>query len=202
MTFPLLQHRTAWRAEVAVFGAAVLALGTFLVTAAPLGRAPALLVLAALGLLLWSGLEYAWHRFVQHRVEPFARWHLGRPRPPTAVPGWVEVLGAVSGVALAAALATLAAGWLLGPLNTCALALGLFTGYLGYALVHRAVHQTGPHAADPALAAPGTRPPAGFDWMRHRALWHARHHRMQQPCCYGISTTVWDRVFGTSGHPH
>jgi len=185
----------ALRAEIAIYGLAVSALGAFLLLTAPLGRAPGLLVVAALGLLLWSGIEYALHRFVQHRMAPFARWHLPDSPQALARPG-----RALAGALVAALLATLAgmaglvAWWLLGALNTSALALGLCTGYLGYTVMHQAVHR----AAEREQA----RQPIRFDWLQHKAVWHAHHHRTNPPCCYGVSTTLWDRVFGTTGHPH
>lgn len=191
MSHPTIEHSpAALRAELVVYGAAVAALATFLLAAAPLGRAPGLLMLAALGLLLWSGLEYALHRHVQHGIEPFAGWHLGHHRPTTAWMGLSLLLGAV----VLTTLVVLPAWWLLGPLNTSALALGLFTGYLGYTLTHLAVHRAA--LDEPAEAV------SGFDWLRHRTVWHTRHHQMPQTCCYGVSTTLWDRVFGTTGHPH
>jgi sterol desaturase/sphingolipid hydroxylase (fatty acid hydroxylase superfamily) len=33
--------------------------------------------------------------------------------------------------------------------------------------------------------------------MTRRKRWHARHHHMA--ACYGVSTSFWDRVFGTTG---
>jgi len=63
-----------------------------------------------------------------------------------------------------------------------ALTLGLLTGYLGYAITHHAIHHW---RADNA-------------WLKERKYWHALHHHSEQPGCYGVTSSVWDRVFGST----
>ena len=62
-----------------------------------------------------------------------------------------------------------------------ALTLGMTAGYLAYALVHHATHHW------------RSRGP----WMTRRKHWHARHHHLA--ACYGVSSSFWDRVFGSTG---
>jgi cyclopropane-fatty-acyl-phospholipid synthase len=182
--FSIEQSAKAYRADFVFYAVAIALLSGFLLWAAPVGRAPALLALAIIGLVLWSALEYALHRFVLHGINPFARWHREHHRRPTARVGTPTVLSAslLTGVVL------LPAWWLLGSLPASALSLGLFTGYLGYALTHHAVH----HGL--------SRKAPDFGWLRHQTLWHARHHHLAQPCCFGVTTRAWDHVFGTAGH--
>lgn len=57
---------------------------------------------------------------------------------------------------------------------------GFFLGYLLYSFVHRATHVY--------------KPPKGFE-----KLWahHSLHHYKYPNACFGVSNTLWDRVFGT-----
>ncbi len=57
---------------------------------------------------------------------------------------------------------------------------GFFLGYLLYSFVHRATHVY--------------KPPKGF-----ANLWahHSLHHYKYPNKCFGVSNTIWDRVFGT-----
>jgi cyclopropane-fatty-acyl-phospholipid synthase len=65
--------------------------------------------------------------------------------------------------------------------KACALTLGLVVGYLAYGVTHHATHHW---RADSA-------------WLRRRKRWHALHHHQKRPCCYGVTTTFWDQLFGT-----
>lgn len=73
----------------------------------------------------------------------------------------------------------------LGPWRGGALTLGVLIGYLGYPLTHHALHHQS----------------AQSPWLQRRQRWHARHHHLMQPCCFGVTSGVWDRVFRTAGHP-
>lgn len=57
---------------------------------------------------------------------------------------------------------------------------GLLTGYLGYIFVHYQVHTSNPPK-----------------WMKSRMLHHAKHHYQYEDKAFGVSTTFWDKVFGT-----
>ena len=35
-------------------------------------------------------------------------------------------------------------------------------------------------------------------WLKERKRWHALHHRRGEwPACYGVTTSFWDRLFGS-----
>ena len=58
---------------------------------------------------------------------------------------------------------------------------GFILGYLMYGTMHYAIHAWNPP----------------FKWMK--SLWrnHHLHHYKNEGKGYGVSTTLWDRVFGT-----
>ncbi len=139
----------------------------------------ALLIL--LGAFAWTLAEYLLHRFDGHGMRgktPFSRNHLRHHADPTwfAEP-WKKAI--------------LAAG-ILGPLfGGLTLALGLavalpFTGaftatWLAYEWIHRRIH---------------THPPRGpyGRWARRHHLLH--HHRSPKRN-HGVTSPLWDLVFGT-----
>jgi sterol desaturase/sphingolipid hydroxylase (fatty acid hydroxylase superfamily) len=44
--------------------------------------------------------------------------------------------------------------------------------------------------------------PARRSWLRQRRYWHALHHGgAGQPCCYGVSSKLWDTVFDSLPKP-
>jgi sterol desaturase/sphingolipid hydroxylase (fatty acid hydroxylase superfamily) len=180
--FDIEYSKAAYRADFAFYTAAVLALAAFLLVEAPAGRRAEIAALALLGLAGWSLIEYALHRFVLHGVQPFRRWHLEHHRRPRALLGAPTILSA----ALIAALVFLpirASGdaWQAG-----ALTWGVMTGYLAYGITHHALHHW------------------RFDstWLRRRKHWHALHHHGDQPGCYGVTSAVWDHLFGTAPRRH
>ena len=63
------------------------------------------------------------------------------------------------------------------------LVFGLYAGYNYFALVHHQQHHRGQDVACVAY------------WRRLEQLHHLHHHR--QVVNFGISTTIWDRLFGT-----
>ncbi len=178
--FTLEHNAIEFGADLAVQGAVVVLLIALLVTAAPGERWPAMLMLFASGLLGWSFIEYALHRFVLHGLAPFRHWHARHHRRPTALIYAPTVLTATS----IAVLVFLPAVLLCGLWRGCALTLGVSMGYLAYSLTHHAIHQW--HI--------------GSGWLKQRQLWHALHHRpVHHPGHYGVTTTFWDHVFGTTG---
>lgn len=171
---------TAYRADFVLYGAAVLGLGGWLALRAPAGMGLAIAALAAAGLLAWSALEYALHRFVLHGLQPFRRWHLEHHRRPAALICAPTLLSA----SLIGALVWLPAVGLMGAWRGSALTLGVLIGYLGYALTHHAMHHGLAHSA----------------WLQRRKYWHAKHHHLLQPCCFGVTSGFWDGVLRTGGH--
>ena len=172
-----LEHsRAAYRADFALHGTAVVALAALLLLVGPPEHGLALAAFALAGLAGWSVLEYALHRFVLHGLQPFQRWHGEHHRRPTALIYTPTVLSA----ALIATGVWLPAWALTDVWRACALTLGVTTGYLAYAMTHHALHHW--HA--------------DFAWLRRRKRWHARHHRVGQSACYGVTSPLWDHVFG------
>jgi sterol desaturase/sphingolipid hydroxylase (fatty acid hydroxylase superfamily) len=59
---------------------------------------------------------------------------------------------------------------------------GLMLGYIWYVAVHHVLHHWRIH--------PGS---YLYHWKRR----HALHHYARHPCNFGVTTQIWDRVFGT-----
>lgn len=175
---PFEMGRGTYAADFVFYALAVAALATASVWAGPPGEAARQAGWAVAGLALWSLAEYGLHRFVLHRLQPFRRWHAEHHRRPGARIGTPTAVSAV----LFAALVFVPARWLLGAWPAAALLLGMLAGYLAYAVVHHRVHHAG-----------GNGP-----WLGHRRRVHARHHRAGgTTVCYGVTSSLWDRVFGT-----
>ncbi|MET0518416.1 MAG: sterol desaturase family protein [Burkholderiaceae bacterium] len=136
--------------------------------------------LVLLGLLAWSWLEYALHRFVLHGLPPFAAWHqLHHQRPRALICAPTLFSGGLIGLLVFAPALLLSGLW-----QACALTLGVLLGYLAYSWIHHLAHHGHVDAR----------------WLRRRQHWHALHHRRaaaEQRACYGVSTAFWDHVFGT-----
>jgi sterol desaturase/sphingolipid hydroxylase (fatty acid hydroxylase superfamily) len=162
-----------------------------------LGDLAAALAFLALGLTRFSGpwvvaggvaivafmsgglLEYAVHRWVLHGPPSLARrghaQHHAEPRALISTPLFVVMTGALAiwgllGLVLPAGLAAL-------------LVFGLYARYNYFALVHHWQHHRGPELVCVAYLG------------RLQRLHHLHHHR--QVVNFGISTTMWDRLFGT-----
>jgi hypothetical protein len=159
------------------------------------------------GVLTWTLMEYALHRYAFHAADHImAETHdivarLGRDEPVIpALPTWRHVsyfiahgvhheypsdssrLVAPPGASVPLAVVV----WLLcrllaGPLYAPALFAGIVTGYLVYDTTHYAVHHFGMPTA----------------WGRYLKKRHARHHFVDADSDYGVSSPLWDLVFGT-----
>lgn len=137
-----------------------------------------LLVLA--GLFLWSFVEYGMHRWLFHGPLPGPRRehlrHHGSPRAPISTPAFAITAGAT----VVWALWSLA--WSRGP--AALLMFGIYIGYNYFALIHHLQHHY------PRLL-------ARWPLFAHQLRLHELHHRHPE-LHYGISSSLWDRVFGTS----
>lgn len=163
-----IEHsRNAHRADILFYGVAVLGIGSWLGLRAPQDMRLEVVTLAGVGLLGWSAIEYALHRFVLHRLQPFKRWHLEHHRRPLAwigAPTWLSALLFGGLVGLPAVLG-------LGRWMGSALALGVLAGYLAHTFTHHALH----HGK------------LDSEWLQRRKYAHARHHHLPQPCCFGVA---------------
>ncbi|HJL16588.1 MAG TPA: sterol desaturase family protein [Sandaracinaceae bacterium LLY-WYZ-13_1] len=137
------------------------------------------------GLVLWTVLEYVLHRFAGHsklvgkRVRKEHFMHHATPDYFTSLPRKlvlaVPVLGGL------AAIAVPLFGWGAG----LALVAGTAAGWTFYEHLHKATHVRGP------LNAYGA-------WARR----HHLHHHFQSPKAnHGVTTPLWDWVFGTLERP-
>lgn len=140
------------------------------------------LVAAALGVLTWSLLEYVIHRWLGHDKRylrnVFGREHTAHhAKGHYFAPSWKKGAAALITTALVAPPAVASAGWGLG----LAYVGGLVGFYLFYELVHRLAHVwegVGPYAR----------------WLRR----HHFHHHFEDPAVnHGVTSPLWDWVFGT-----
>lgn len=130
-----------------------------------------------LGVLAWTLAEYAIHRGFGHRKgakNPFSVEHLKHHALVTYfAPTWKKAIVAVAVFAVCALIA--------GP----AFAGGFAAMYVTYEWVHRRLHT---HAA---LTAYGR-------WARRH---HFHHHFARPRMNHGVTTPLWDWVFGTLDVP-
>jgi sterol desaturase/sphingolipid hydroxylase (fatty acid hydroxylase superfamily) len=179
--FTLEHSKAAHRADLALYGIIEAALATSLVAGAPHELRIELAALAVAGLASWTVIEYAMHRFLLHRVQPFKSWHEEHHQRPNAIIFTPTILSLAWQFALIFIPALLAGG----PWRASALTFGVLAGYLSYTITHHAVHHW--HTDNP--------------WLKQRKRWHAlHHHRTDQPGCYGVTTAFWDHVFGSARH--
>jgi sterol desaturase/sphingolipid hydroxylase (fatty acid hydroxylase superfamily) len=138
---------------------------------------------ALVGFMSCGLLEYVVHRWVLHGPPSLAKrghaQHHAEPRALISTPLFVIMIGALAiwgllGLVLPAGLAAL-------------LVFGLYAGYNYFALMHHWQHHRDVAAAWVA------------SWQRLERLYHLHHAR--PVVNFGISTTIWDRVFGTFQPP-
>ncbi len=137
-----------------------------------------------LGMLAWTLFEYVMHRFAFHYIaesEKAKRFiyimhgnhhHFPRDKERLFMPPIPSLILAC----VIFFLIYLAMGW-----NVAAFFPGFLLGYLMYGSMHYAIHAWNPP----------------FKWMK--PLWrnHHLHHYKDDEKGFGVSTTLWDRVFGT-----
>jgi sterol desaturase/sphingolipid hydroxylase (fatty acid hydroxylase superfamily) len=181
MWVSLEQGKVAYWADILLYLGAVLLLTTLLVARAPPQRQLSLLLVVAAGLLCWTLLEYLLHRIVLHALPPFKRWHAMHHRRPAALIGTPILLSAP----LFATLFFLLPLWLGDIWLACALSLGVLAGYSVYSLTHHAIHHG--RSRSPLLLR-----------LQRR---HARHHQDAVGGNYGVTSGVWDAIFGSSLPP-
>jgi len=136
------------------------------------------------GIFSWTLFEYLMHRFVFHYVAHSPRAqrliyiihanHHEYPRDK-------ERLFMPPAPSLIMACIVFALQYLTMGNNVFMFFPGFLLGYLIYGTMHYAIHAWNPP----------------FKWMK--PLWrnHHLHHYKEQEKGFGVSTTIWDRVFGT-----
>lgn len=136
------------------------------------------------GIFLWSLMEWVLHRLMHAEIQ--IAWvqrlqdegHLRHHREPDDLEHSVARLRSTIPLSI---LLVLFAWLVLGDLNyALTLISGLLLGYLYYEFVHLASH-----------ASPST---PGLRYLRR---YHAFHHYADQRRAYGVTSPLWDWVFGS-----
>lgn len=148
---------------------------------------PTVAVLFVAGVLSWTLAEYLLHRFLMHSLRgrgkasrEHLRHHAGVEQAAnTTALSWL-------GIFVVGLTVFLPAGWVLsGPVGGVAMAVGWIVGYSIYEYLHWAAH----------FRAPRTRYER---WLRR----HHFHHHFGAPLRnHGVTSPVWDVVFGTYESP-
>jgi sterol desaturase/sphingolipid hydroxylase (fatty acid hydroxylase superfamily) len=174
----MLNGKAGYYADFIIYGMLVAALAAVTLRKS---RSDQLIWLAAAisGAGSWTLVEYVVHRFVFHRMPVIADLHHAHhvaPRAYVGTPTWASLL------ILAGAF--FVPIWCLFSLNVALGAVsGLITGWLWYGLVHHVIHYRRPRRLAIVLRA-----------ASHR---HLLHHSPQISGNFGVTTAVWDYVFGT-----
>lgn len=130
------------------------------------------------GYLFWTFAEYLVHRFVLHHVPMFAAVHQGHhdsPRDFIGTPTLISVtmfFGLAFWPVLELSNLQIASAWM----------AGLLSGYLSYISVHYAVHHVGSRRSG---------------LLKQLKRQHALHHHRDGHRNFGVTTSIWDRVFRT-----
>jgi sterol desaturase/sphingolipid hydroxylase (fatty acid hydroxylase superfamily) len=129
---------------------------------------------------LWTLFEYVTHR-LYHRIPLFEQYHATHHAEPQAYIGAPPGLSTVTAFLISfAPLAPFA------PIYASGESVGMLIGCTFYTLVHYACHAWAP--------APGT-------YMYRARLHHAAHHYRDSDGNFGVTTSLWDRLFGTHIRP-
>jgi sterol desaturase/sphingolipid hydroxylase (fatty acid hydroxylase superfamily) len=146
--------------------------------AGPLGVLLALLA----GAFAWTLAEYVLHRVVFHELSHAAlgaREHRRHhAEPDYFAPAWQKALAGLAVTGLLLPGISLVAGPALGAAATA----GFIAMYLAYEVLHRRCH---------------THPPRGA-YGRWRRRNHFAHHFADPHRAHGVTTPLWDHVFGTT----
>lgn len=136
------------------------------------------------GMFFWTFFEYLMHRFAFHYIAESPRAqrfiyvlhgnHHEYPRDKERL-----FMPPVPSLIIASVIFTLL--YLAMGNNAFMFFPGFILGYLMYGTMHYAIHAWNPP----------------FKWMK--PLWrnHHLHHYKEQEKGFGVSTTIWDRIFGT-----
>ena len=149
----------------------------------PQSHAGQLLWLWPMGLALWTIIEYFFHRFLLH-ASSFAGathgLHHEAPRNPDQI--LVRSFPALLVSTTAFGIIFAATGSLF---DSAGIMTGVWTGFLYYELVHYRVHMSLRNS--PLL-------------QRQRRA-HFYHHFSNSKKCFGVTSSMWDYVFGTGRNP-
>ncbi len=142
-----------------------------------------------IGVLIWTLLEYGLHRFVFHIQIPVRNARLRKivnashlahhasPRDPSKL-----LVHPLSGLVISAILYGLLSTVMKSFFSAAGVMLGIWAGFLYYEALHYRVHFS--------LS------PSGFIAGQRRA--HFYHHFTNNKRCFGVTSPLWDYVFGTT----
>ena len=144
------------------------------------------LLSALAGAATWSLAEYGIHRHLGHdpklHPNPFSKEH--RRHHATTdyfAPSYLKLVAAAGAMAVVAP----AAATLLGARAGAAFGFGFASAYLSYEVLHRLAHVRGPRS--------------GYGrWLRRH---HFHHHFHNPKSNHGVTSPLWDHVFGTYEQP-
>ena len=131
------------------------------------------------GLIGWTFIEYLLHRVLFHHAPVLSQIHASHHQSPQELigtPAWASV---ILGLIVIGGPSWETLGFNLGT----AVTTGVVTGYLWYVFVHYAIHHWQPRQNSYFYRA----------WLRH-----AVHHHHSQHRNFGVTTALWDHIFGTA----
>jgi len=131
------------------------------------------------GLVGWTLIEYLLHRALFHHAPIVSRIHQLHHMSPQDLIGTPAWASALIGLILVAGPLCMGLGFNFGVAATA----GLATGYLWYVFVHYATHHWHPRRNS---------------YLYRARLRHAHHHYLSQSGNFGVTTSMWDHVFGTA----
>ena len=131
-----------------------------------------------LGYAIWTIVEYFMHRYAFHHMPGVKPLHMAHHADADDLIGTPTILSLM----LIFVLGFLPATFLFGAYAACFIFAGLMAGYLAFAAVHFIVHRS-THSR--------------FKFIRKLKRGHAIHHYGNNEFNFGVTTLIWDRVFGT-----
>lgn len=171
--------KRAYYADFGIYAFVVLAVAVWVATwPSPAARMETLLS-ALVGAALWTLAEYLLHRFVLHSHARIALLHVRHHMTPKAyigTPTWLSA-GIIVGLVFIPAWVAFSL-----PIAT-GLSAGFALAFLWYGIIHHVMHHHAPHVLTPLL--------------REATKRHFRHHGSFGNSNFGVTTELWDRVFGT-----
>lgn len=172
--------KLAYYTDLVVYPAVIAGLAAAGLTRTTWPKCSEWLCFAALGFAAWTLLEYLLHRAVLHRDTHFAPMHGQHHAAPLAfigTPPWVSI-------PVLSACVLLPLWWWTGFNVADGFGVGVMLGYWWYGVVHHVIHH---HAHRPSSSY--------FQTLR---AWHLRHHYSPRSGNFGVTTAVWDHLFGTA----
>jgi len=137
------------------------------------------------GAFLWTLLEYFLHRFLGHWKKgrnPFTKEHLRHHRETHYfASAYKKAIAAISVVSILAGLL----GFIVGLIEGAAFSAGLGMMYMAYEAIHKRAHTHAPVGAYGG-------------WLRKH---HFYHHFKDPRKNHGVTSPLWDIVFGTNVMP-